>query len=151
QRAKQDVDSDEAAASLSEIQGWIEAARPLEQLLGGELTRALARAARRLELQQRRAYDEQHLTRFLARAEQINAFSELMQGDDTQWALHFVGLGGVGKTMLMRYISARYFADQNNKPSLCRIDFDYLNPDYPSRAPALLLDQLSQELRLYGD
>ncbi len=139
-----------AEDNLNEAQGWIEAARWIEAIVGAELTWVLERAARRLELRYRRSYDEQFLTRFLRRDEQIKAFTELLQGSDKRWALHYVGQGGVGKTMLMRYLTTRYFDEHNLRASICRIDFDYLNPDYPSRAPGLLLYQISQELRLYG-
>ncbi|HLG79219.1 MAG TPA: ATP-binding protein, partial [Ktedonobacteraceae bacterium] len=139
-----------AEDNLNEAQSWIEAARWLETIVGAELTWVLERNARRLELRYRRSYDEQFLTRFLRRDEQIKAFTELLKGSNKCWALHYVGQGGVGKTMLMRYLTTRYFAEHNLQASICRIDFDYLNPDYPSRAPGLLLDQISQELRLYG-
>src|SRR5579859_1068929 len=139
-----------AKNELNEVQGWIEAARWLETIAGTELTRMIDRMARRLELRHRRSYDEQFLTHFLRRDEQVAAFTALLKSSDKYWALHYVGPGGVGKTMLVRYLTTRYFTEHDLKPSICRIDFDYLNPDYPTRAPGLLLDQISQELRLYG-
>jgi hypothetical protein len=128
---------------------WVEAARRLEELLGGDLTAAVERAGRRLELFHRRKDDERHLRHFLERRGQIDAFNELIDGPDDLWALHYIGAGGVGKTMLMRYITARLAPER--KASAARIDFDYLNPDYPSRAPGLLLAQLAEELRLHDE
>lgn len=137
------------AGQSGEALRWVEAARRLEELLGGDLTAAVERAGRRLELFHRRKDDERHLRRFLERREQIDAFNALIDGPDDLWALHYIGSGGVGKTMLVRHITAR-LAPQR-KASAARIDFDYLNPDYPSRAPGLLLAQLAEELRLHDE
>lgn len=135
---------------LNEVLRWIEAARPLVELLEGDLATAVEQASRQMELHHRRSYDEQYLAHFLEREEQIVAFNRLVDKKKTRtWALHFVGPGGIGKTMLMRYITARLVKERG--ASVARVDFDYLNPGYPSRAPALLLDQFAQELRLQGN
>ena len=139
-----------AANQINEVVRWIEAARPLVEVLEGDLAMAVEQASRRMALHHRRSYDEQDLTRFLKREEQIAAFNKLLdKKSKSAWALHFVGPGGVGKTMLMRYITAHLVKERG--ASVARIDFDYSNPGYPSRAPALLLDQFAQELRLQGN
>jgi hypothetical protein len=137
------LESDRSAEALR----WIEAALPLETQLGGELTSAVARASRRLELFHRRRHDRQALERYQVRSDQVAAFRELLDGPDDQWALHYVGPAGLGKTMLMRYISTTV---DPSRVACARIDFDYLNPDYPRQKPGLLLDQLAEELRLYA-
>lgn len=130
-----------------ELLRWIELARPLEDLLGIELTITLGRAARRLELYHRLADDKRRLVKFLRRKEQVQAFEELIEHPEDGWALHYIGSGGVGKTMLIRHLTAELSTSLNL--STARIDFDYLNPDYPARAPGLLLVQLAEELRVH--
>lgn len=49
--------------------------------------------------------------------------------------------------MMMRFISTSLIPSLGG--SSARIDFDYLNPDYPGRSPALLLAALAEELSLY--
>src|SRR5207237_10892483 len=108
---------------------------------------------RRLELLYRRQRDEQLLRRYLRRPEQDAAFEDLLAGRPAApdrpapWALHLVGAGGCGKTMLVRHICTA-LADAAGALT-ARIDFDYLNPDYPSRAPGLLLWSFAQELRAH--
>jgi hypothetical protein len=129
--------------------GWIQAAEPLEGLLKGELTAALDRARRQLDLFHRRRDDDQrYLRRFLERPQQIQAVMELLS-ESPSWALHFVGVGGTGKTMLMRYVSS--VLGPRLGATTARVDFDYLNPDYPVRKPGLLLAELAEELRLNAE
>lgn len=129
--------------------GWIQAAAPLEELLKGELTPALDRARRQLDLFHRRRDDDQrYLRRFLRRSEQTDAVLDLV-ADDRAWALHFIGAGGTGKTMLMRYVSSVLGPELS--ASTARIDFDYLSPDYPAQKPGLLLAELAEELRLTAE
>jgi hypothetical protein len=129
---------------------WIETAEPLAELLGGALVLALARAQRRLELFHRQARDERFLGSYYARPELEAAFKELVEStDDRAWALHYAGAGGVGKTMVLRWIKSRYALD--HPVTTARVDFDHLNPEYPSRAPGLLLMGLAEELRLNDD
>ena len=120
---------------------WIEDARPLATVLSRALDErmnlALQRAGRRIELFYREEHDRRDrellAASFLERPEQIQAFKDLMLGNDDQWALHLIGAGGVGKTMLLRYITAELKKTEWNAV-LARVDFDYLNADYPSLA-----------------
>jgi len=126
---------------------WIEAARRVERYVGQKLSAAIEWAGRQLELAHRREDDERHLTRFYLRKTLLAAFADLVSdGDDERWALHLAGAGGVGKTMLVRYICARWSPD--SRCSTARVDFDYLNPGFPSREPGLLLTELAKDLRL---
>lgn len=131
-----------------ELLDWIETARSLEQFFGSDLSFTLGRAARRLELLHRRAGDRRRLTKLLERAEQTAAVRDLLENDAGEWALHFIGAGGVGKTMLIRHLTANLSEQMNF--SVARVDFDYLNPDYPARAPGLLLAQLAEEFRVFA-
>ncbi len=131
------------------VLAWIQAAKPLEALLEGELSVALSRARRQLDLYHRRRDDDQrYLLHFLKRAEQMSAVDELLADDDA-WALHFIGAAGTGKTMLMRYISSVRGPELH--AATARIDFDYLSPSYPDSKPGLLLSELAEELRLSAD
>jgi hypothetical protein len=129
-----------------QIARWLEAARPLEEIFKGEVTAAFVRALRRMEHQDRREADRRILQKYVVRPEQLQDFEELLNGPDDRWALHYVGAGGVGKTMLMRYLSVERIPALGGTSA--RIDFDHINPDYPSRTPGLLLVQLAEELRL---
>jgi len=133
---------------------WIDTARPLSELLlrdvDDSLKTSIVKAGRRLELLHRRASDERHLTSFLRRDDQINALRDLVKGPDDAWALHLFGVGGVGKTMLLRYLTGYLAETREFRAATARIDFDYLNPDYPSLDPGLILWSFAQELRAYA-
>jgi hypothetical protein len=128
-----------------EARAWIEAAAPIAAELEGGYQAALAAAKRRLELFHRRAYDRSRLRNYVAIDELDHAFHTLLL-NETQWALHFLGSGGVGKTMLIRHLSLD--VAEQAKAMVSRIDFDYLNPQYPERDPILLLKALAEEFRL---
>jgi hypothetical protein len=131
---------------------WLEAARPLVELLGGPLETAVRLGSRRLELSYRREYDKQQLVDFYEREEQIQPFNDLLESTNN-WALHYLGIGGVGKTSLLRFISAGCPDSKYKKPIpyvSCTVDFDYINPDFPYKKPGQLLLELAAELRLYG-
>jgi hypothetical protein len=130
---------------------WIEAAEPFARIFKGPLEVAVTRAGRKLELFHRRAYDARFLENYYLREAQDEDFKELIQGPDDLWALHYVGLGGTGKTMLMRHISSQLAPSPDYNLAVARIDFDHLNPDYPSIRPGLLLTGLAEELRAYAD
>ncbi len=140
------------AGDTAEALRWIEAASPLAELFGGDLLAATQRAGRRLELYHRRDFDRRHLSRFLERREQMQAFLSLLDSPPQEWALHYIGLGGVGKTMLVRHLTLLLTEDERFKEraACARIDFDHLSPDYPARAPGLLLENLAAELLLYA-
>ena len=139
-------------ADTDEALRWIEAAAPLAELFGGEMLAAVQRAGARLELFHRRDFDRRHLRRFLERAEQMQAFDDLLSSPPNEWALHFIGLGGVGKTMLVRHLTLLLTDDERfeGRAACARVDFDHLSPEYPTAAPGLLLERLSTELALYG-
>jgi hypothetical protein len=103
---------------------------------------------RRIELLYRRTLDLGHLRRFLPRPEQIEEFWRLLDGDGTIWAVHYLGAGGLGKTMLMRQVAAR-LAPERGIPT-ARVDFDHLSPEYPIAKPGQLLLELLDELQSFS-
>lgn len=132
---------DSAAAS-----NWIEVAN-LATIIYPELRQSIDSASRLIELFNRRVIDERHLANYLVREEQITAVKNLIDGSDTSWSLHFRGDGGVGKTMLARHITSKLGFE--NHWSVARVDFDYLNPNYPVKAPGLLLEVIARELSVH--
>jgi predicted acylesterase/phospholipase RssA len=83
------------------------------------------------------------------RADQVLrvAASDVIRLPDDPWALHYFGIGGVGKTMLLRYITTEVARERQLVTA--RIDFDYLSPNYPMHRPGELLLALADELRLH--
>ncbi len=128
---------------------WVRAGESLGWLLGGEMELAAARARRRLRRHHREAQDARYLAEFVPRWEQIEEVEELL-GPSAEWAVHFFGQSGVGKTMLMRFLTNRiphHRADLET--SFCpaaRIDFDHVDPRFPLERPTRLLVELADEL-----
>ena len=141
------------AGQTGEALAWVRTGQAFAGLFGGRWEAAARLAERRLEIAYRRAQDERLLVAFLPRAEQIAAFEALVGRGRSEevpvWALHYLGVGGVGKTMLLRYI-AGVLAERHGYYT-SRIDFDYISPHYPARKPGQLLLELADELRMYGD
>jgi len=128
-------------------------ATPLAQIVGAELEPTVVIGRHQIQLAFRRAADERHLLRYLRRQDQDDAFNDLIaepDGQDTHWALHYLGMGGVGKTMLLRHIMARLAVKAGSTLPIARVDFDHISPDYPVRKPGELLASLAEELRFYG-
>jgi hypothetical protein len=140
----------EGATACPEASRWIETAEPLARVFSGELVVALERAKRRLELFERVSRDERFLESYTPRDKLRNAFLDLLdEKANDSWALHYVGDGGMGKTMLIREITGPLAREHGLVTS--RIDFDQVNSDYPSRSPGLLLLALAADLKLSED
>lgn len=135
------------AGAESEALGWMRMAEAFLGAMGKPLEMVLELNERRLELAYRREVEERYLRSFLERREQLEAFRELMAGEgERPWALHYLGVGGVGKTMLLRHLLYRELRDV---PS-ARVDFDYLKPEYPAVRPGQLLLELADGLRIFS-
>ncbi len=146
------LDKSEKAGDLAcpDALHWIAAAQPLSELFGGQLEVAVARAQRRLEMFRRNSRDKRYLRNYFIRLDQEKPFEELIKdSSDKSWALHYVGMGGIGKTMLIRRIRTVLAPGKNL--AVGHVDFDNLNPDYPRRAPGLLLMGFAEDLRLNDD
>jgi hypothetical protein len=65
-----------------------------------------------------------------------------------RWAIHLRGGGGVGKTMLLRYVSSPQFAKKHDVTpfTVAGVDFDHLDPRYPLLRPLLLFEALQSQL-----
>ena len=127
---------------------WVDTGKLLVPVLGQELESVVSVGLRRIELVYRRSLDLGHLRRFVARQEQIEEFWRLVDGDGTAWAVHYLGAGGLGKTMLLRQVTAR-LAPERGIPT-ARVDFDHLSPDYPITKPGQLLLELLDELQSFA-
>jgi hypothetical protein len=136
---------------LSGAQDLVSAGEALAALLGGITELAVDRARRLLSLGTRRRQDGRALTRYLDRPELSGAVDRLLRPETEQWALHLRGVGGVGKTMLIRYLASGRYAADRDRPAIpiARVDFDHMNPDYPVRKPVQLLLELADELALH--
>lgn len=135
---------------------WIEALQRVAEIVPGEATTLHQRAVRRLALFDRQRNDRAMLRDYLPRPALFDAYRDLLTGPDDLWAVHYLGGGGVGKTMLMRALTsgtAEHLPPGFDVPPTvtARIDFDHINPDYPARRPGLLFAQLAEELRLKDD
>ena len=126
---------------------WVDTGKLLVPVLGRELDSVVSVGLRRIELLYRRSLDLGHLRRFVARQEQIEEVWRLLDGDGTTWAVHYLGAGGLGKTMLLRQVTAR-LAPERGIPT-ARVDFDHLSPDYPIAKPGQLLLELLDELQSF--
>jgi hypothetical protein len=124
---------------------WIETAQKLAAIFE-PLEMAVADAERQKELFNRNSRDEQSLQNYQRRKGAENALRKLVEGPDSQWAMHYLGVGGSGKTMIVRNIQVRLAKDLNLLTA--RVDFDSFSPDFPLRAPGLLLMALAKELAL---
>ncbi len=132
------------AGDTGTAMAWLDTGALLAQVIGGRLEAAVRIGNRRLELAYRRTHDARHLEHFLERRDQIAAFDALLGGPDDCWALHYLGAGGVGKTMLLRFLC------RHAQGPVSRTDFDYISPDYPLRRPGQLLLELADDLRSFA-
>lgn len=137
-----------ANGDTAEALAWVEAARFFAPIVGGALVTGVVLAERQIELTYRREHDKKLLTSFLERPSQVGWVERLLEAPDDAWALHLLGAGGVGKTMLLRFVTAR-LAPERGLVAV-RIDFDHLSPDYPVRRPGQLVTALADELRQHA-
>jgi hypothetical protein len=137
------------ASLTAEALAWIETGRRLLAVIKGTFDTSLLIASRKVELVRRTEDDRRQLQRFLRREDQIDAFRALLATDDeaAPWALHYLGPGGVGKTLTLRYIAAELAPAESFV--VARVDFDHLDPDFPRR-PRLLLLHILDELEVYA-
>jgi hypothetical protein len=145
QRINELIATGDSGAALA----WLRVGSSLAQVLGGQLEGAVLRARHQIELAFRKAQDQRHLRHYVPRQAQIDAFRELVDGPPHLWALHFLGMGGVGKTMLIRHITSNLAGECGRLTT--RIDFDHMSPNFPVRRPEQLLIELADELRMHSD
>jgi hypothetical protein len=131
------------AGRMPEALNWVYAAEALGPALGEDMISAAARAKRLINLEYRRRLDARFVKNYLRRDRQREAVKRLLATRDKPWALHFVGMGGVGKTMLIRYLSGGFAADGGENIVTTRVDFDHISPRYPVEEPGQLLRELA--------
>jgi hypothetical protein len=137
------------AGEIGEAQAWLQAGKLLAAAVEGDLTDGAAAAEHALELAAWRAHDLRQVRRFLRRNQQIAEFERLVDSQSPEsWALHYLGLGGVGKTTLLRHITAQLAPKM--KIATARVDFDFLPANYPGRRPGELLLGLADKLSSAG-
>jgi hypothetical protein len=134
------------ANQLGEASEVLEAAGALARTLGGPVAVAEQIARHRIERQFRSIRDRRHLSFFVGRADAMAAFRRLLE-DDGPWALHYVGVGGAGKTTFIRHLAVDQAAALDF--SLAQIDFDYLSAAYPGRDPGQLVQAIVHELQIF--
>lgn len=137
------------AGEIGEATEWYTIADTIAPIVGAELVPAISLGRRRVEVACRRVGDARHLQRYLHREDLEQAFQSLIADTPSQWALHYLGVGGVGKTMLLRHVMANLAVRDGRPLPVARVDFDHMKPEYPVREPAVLLVQLADELRLF--
>lgn len=128
----------------SQVNALICAGEWFEAVAGAEMASAVRRAKRLLALHYRALHDQEVVRDFHVRGDQVAAFDRLL-GSSTTWALHYIGQGGVGKTSLIRYLTAMRGGDGAG-PTFARVDFDYVSAEYPWKRPGQLLVELADEL-----
>jgi hypothetical protein len=146
------VDELVAAGRIAVATNLVAAARALGEVTGGPLADASRRAGWHIERAYRANVDNEALRFYVNRSEPEKAIDELIE-PSSSWALHLLGGGGVGKTMLIRYLASGRYAAERGRPMfpVARADFDYLDPRYPQERPAELLLALAHELVSFGD
>ncbi len=137
---------------LGDAAALVAMASALGQVVGGPLADAARRGQWRVDREHRTAEDTQHLRHYYRRREVEGELDTLLSGRTESWALHLLGAGGVGKTMVVRYLaSGRYATDRGRAPfPVARADFDHLDPRYPQQRPAELLLALTEEFAGFG-
>ncbi|GAA2770269.1 hypothetical protein GCM10020219_043590 [Nonomuraea dietziae] len=121
------------AGRLPEAARLVATAEALADVLGGHLTGSARRAAWRLARATREAEDA-HRLRHYQRRDEIE--EEMLVGPS--WAVHLLGSGGAGKTMLVRRLATRV--------TTARVDFDHLDPRYPESRPGEMFTALAVDL-----
>lgn len=149
---------------MGDAVSWVRTGTLLAGVLRGALDTSVRIGAQQVEYAYQVAQDERKLDGFLERDEQKRAFRRLLDGSDdittlrpkgplptdqNEWALHYLGVGGVGKTTLLRFLQARYAVWHN--VLVVRLDFDHLSPSYPARRPGQLLLEFADRLRLQNE
>ncbi len=149
----EEIDGLVAQGQLAAASGLVAAARSLGELASGTLLDAARRAQWRIDRAYRIEQDRQRLRHYCRRQAVEEAIEDLMLDPGATWALHLLGGGGVGKTMLIRYLASGRFAAERERlrPFLvARADFDHLDPRYPEQRPAELMTALAAELEAFA-
>ncbi|GAA2333647.1 hypothetical protein [Dactylosporangium salmoneum] len=132
---------------LPEAVTLVAAVSVLGDILGVPLADVAKRVQWRIDRAHRSERDALYMQHYMNRREAEAAVQHLLSFDGRHWALHLRGAAGVGKTMLVRYLTSRRFLEESGgtRP-VARVDFDHLPPRYPKDRPADLLLALAFDL-----
>jgi len=85
---------------------------------------------------------------FFERAEPLRMFEEVLDApaDSPQWILNLYATGGMGKTIFLRWIIARFAVVEPRRIPTARVDFDFLNLAVVNRHPWLVLLPIIEQL-----
>ncbi|WP_214319808.1 ATP-binding protein [Nonomuraea sediminis] len=117
--------------AVPEAARLVATAKAVAEVVGGYRVGSARRAEWRLARAAREAEDAHYLRHYQPR-EEIEA---AVNGADS-WAVHLLGPGGSGKTMLIRHLGLR----------TARVDFDHLDPRYPENRPGEMFLALAVDL-----
>lgn len=146
------VDARIAENRSEEAVSLVAAAHSTGSLLGEPVASSARRAQWRIDRAFRQQLEEQALAHYYPQPEMEAALTRLLS-DSTEWALHLLGPGGLGKTMLIRRLASGAFARAHglDDHAIALVDFDHLDPRYPERRPAELLLALATDLTGWAD
>ena len=118
----------------------------LADVMGGSLPWVVDRARTLVAVKVRQDEADRALETYQKRPGLESWIAEALSGD--RWTIHLRGGGGVGKTMLLRYVSSPQFAKDNQMApfTVAGVDFDHLDPRYPLLRPLLLFEALQSQL-----
>lgn len=131
-----------------EVIDLVEAARALGDVCGEPIAGAARIAGYRLAREYRLTPDRATLDAVVPRPAAEIAIDALW-ANDAPWALHLVGVGGAGKTNIIRRL-VHHIAPSRGL-TVARVDFDYLSPHYPGRDPGQLIEALVHEFAVTID
>ena len=118
----------------------------LADVLGGSLPWVVDRARTLVAVKVRQDEAARALATYQNRPSIEHWIAEALSDD--RWTIHLRGGGGVGKTMLLRYVSSPEFAAEHDMApfTVAGVDFDHLDPRYPLTRPLLLFEALQSQL-----
>jgi len=135
-----------AGAAAHRASQLVEVIAFLADVLGGSLPGVVDRARTLVAVKVRQDEAARALATYQKRPALESWIAAALSGDD--WAIHLRGGGGVGKTMLLRYVSSPRFAGEHRLApfTVAGVDFDHLDPRYPLLRPLLLFEALQSQL-----
>ncbi|MFI6595678.1 hypothetical protein ACIBHX_05475 [Nonomuraea sp. NPDC050536] len=117
--------------AVPEAARLVATAKAVAEVVGGHRVGSARRAEWRLARAARETEDAHYLRHYQPRRELEAAIEEA-----DSWAVHLLGPGGSGKTMLIRHLGLR----------AARVDFDHLDPRYPENRPGEMFLALAVDL-----
>jgi cellulose synthase operon protein C len=89
---------------------------------------------------------EYYQTVFYYETAQLGARFDELLNDNSKWIMQLYAPGGRGKTMFLRWLTARRCAPEPARIPCAKIDFDLIDPVAATRNPWMLLLEIAQQL-----